>query len=83
MLSARGGELAALAERLDRSFDNLMGSPGEPNGKERRSGRDRRKSERRVPETTTESSVLTTRKAERRTGGRRTADQKRRGKNKS
>ena len=57
-----------------------MGSPGEPNGKERRSGKDRRKSERRLPEPNSEAGVLTTRKAQRRSGGRRAADPKRSGK---
>ena len=57
-----------------------MGSPGEPNGKERRTGKDRRKTERRATEPNTEAGVLTTRKSERRAGGRRAADPKRRGK---
>jgi hypothetical protein len=50
------------------------------NGKERRSGADRRKSERRTPERENESGVLSERKGERRRQNRRTTDIKTAGK---
>jgi hypothetical protein len=48
--------------------------PGSLNGKERRSGEDRRKVERRDPERAKEGGVLSTRKGERRRQSRRSID---------
>jgi len=48
--------------------------PNSLNGKERRSGADRRKAERRAPEREDEGGVLSGRKGERRRQSRRTTD---------
>jgi hypothetical protein len=50
--------------------------PGSMNGKERRSGANRRKGERRNPERNIESGVLTTRTGERRKKDRRKSEPK-------
>lgn len=54
--------------------------PSSANGKERRSGTDRRKGERRDPERDAETGSLSTRKSERRRHIRRVTDRERAGK---